>query len=182
LSSFLKSQFTKLPYPDHDCTGKTIIITGANVGLGLEAARHFVRLNAAKVILACRSSSKGEAAKLNIEATTKRKDIVEVWTVDLNSYQSVKDFCRQAEGLERIDIVIENAGIAIPTYVEIEGMESTIQTNVISTFLMALLLLPILRTSAEKHGIVPRLVIVASDAHFQVWSRPGYYHDVSRKD
>lgn len=43
-------QFEKLPYPDVDCTGRTIVVVGANIGLGKEAARHFVRLNASKVI------------------------------------------------------------------------------------------------------------------------------------
>jgi retinol dehydrogenase-12 len=168
LTSFIRSQYTKLPAPDTDVTGQVIIVTGANVGLGLEVARHFTRLNAAKVILGCRSMEKGEVAKMDIEVTTGRKGIVEVWKVDLNSHHSVEAFCQQAGALERLDVVVENAGIAIPTYEEVEGMESTIQVNVIATFLMALLFLPILRASAMKHSTTPHLVIVASDAHFQV--------------
>ncbi|KAF4628887.1 hypothetical protein G7Y89_g9263 [Cudoniella acicularis] len=168
LTSFLKSQlFTTLPYPTHSFTGQTILITGANVGLGLEAARHFVRLDAAKVIIGCRNTTKGEAAKLSIEESTKRQNVIEVWEVDLSSYDSVKAFCKKAEGLDRLDCVVENAGIAVPVFEEVEGMESTITVNVISTFLMALLLLPILRTSGLKHNITPHLTIVASDAHFQ---------------
>jgi retinol dehydrogenase-12 len=50
----LRSQFAHLPYPTKKFTGQTIIVTSSNVGLGLEAARHFVRLDAAKVIIAVR--------------------------------------------------------------------------------------------------------------------------------
>ena len=168
ISSFLGSQFTKLPYPTFDFSNQTIIVTGANVGLGLEAARHLVRLGAAKVILGCRSVEKGEVAKKDIEESTKRTAVVDVWQVDLSSYESVKQFCARVQTLERLDAVIENAGLATPTFEKVEGMESTITVNVISTFLMALLLLPKLRADAFKYNSVPRLTIVASDAHEQV--------------
>ena len=167
VTTFLKSQFTNLPYPSSSFEGKTIIVTGANVGLGLEAARHFVRLGASKVIIACRSVEKGEAAKKDIEESTKRLDVIEVWQVDLSSYKSVKAFCARAQSLDRLHILVENAGVATPKYQDIEGMESTITINVISTFLMALLLLPKLRADAVKFNMVPHLTIVASDAHEQ---------------
>lgn len=92
-------------------SGKTIIVTGANTGLGKEAARHFVRLGAAKVILGCRSTSKGEEAKRDIEQSTARKGIVDVWALDLADYASVQAFAKRAEGLERLDVVLENAGL-----------------------------------------------------------------------
>jgi retinol dehydrogenase 12 len=140
-------------------------VTGANCGLGLEAARHFVRLNASKVILACRSVQKGELAKTDIESSTNRKGVVEVWQVDLASFASVREFCAQAWALERLDIVIENAGIATGKFEQFEGYESTITVNVISTFLMSLMFLPKLRESASKFNITPHLTIVSSDAH-----------------
>lgn len=120
------------------------------------------------MILGCRSIDKGQAAKALIAQTTKGDAEVEVWQVDLSSYESVREFCAKAQKLERLDAVIENAGIAMPTYEEYEGMESTITVNVISTFLMALLLLPKVRADAVKYNILPRLTIVASDAHEQV--------------
>lgn len=170
LGSFLISQFTTLPYPDAYFKGQTIIVTGASVGLGLEAARHFVRLGASKVILGCRNEGRGEEAKRAIEVTTGRMHVLEVWQVDLRSYESVRHFCDRASKLARLDAVVENAGVATPIYEECEGMESTITVNVISTFLMALLLLPKLRADALKYNIVPHLTIVASDAHEQVGS------------
>jgi retinol dehydrogenase-12 len=120
------------------------------------------------LILACRSVEKGEVAKADIEESTKRTGVIEVWQVDLSSYESVKQFCGRASKLERLDIVVENAGLATPKYEKIEGMESTITVNVISTFLMALLLLPKLRADTIKFNILPRLSIVASEAHEQV--------------
>lgn len=111
LPHFLYSQFFVKPaYPSTDCTGKTIIVTGANSGLGKEAARHYVRLNAEKVIIACRSREKGEAAKRDIETSTKRSGAIEVWELDLQSYDSVKDFAKRTLGLKRVDVVVENAG------------------------------------------------------------------------
>jgi retinol dehydrogenase-12 len=138
------------------------------VGIGLEAAKHFTRLGASKVILGCRSREKGEVAKEKIEILTGRKNVVEVWEIDLRSHESVRQFCNRAGKLDRLDVVVENAGLATPNYEEVENMESTITVNVISTFQMALLLLPKLREQATKHNITPRLVIVASDAHEQV--------------
>lgn len=125
-------------------------------------------MNAKKIILGCRSTEKGETAKKDIEATTKRTGVIEVWHVDLAAYDSVKEFCARVNKLDRLDAIVENAGIATGKYLEVEGMESTITVNVISTFLMALLVLPKLRETSLKFNILPRLTIVASDAHNQV--------------
>ena len=110
--AFMRSQFFSIPpYPTKKYTGQTIIVTGSNTGLGLEASRHFVRLDAAKVILAVRNLEKGEAAKKSIEESTGRTGVVEVWQLDLASYESVKDCAKRAQALERLDILVENAGI-----------------------------------------------------------------------
>lgn len=164
------NQFASLPVPTTDCSGKTIIVTGANAGLGLETVRHFVRLNAARVIMACRNLEKAEAAKADIESTTGRTGVLEIWSIELASFDSVKDFCARAAGLDRLDIVIENAGFASfkPKYNE--GYETQITVNVISTALMALKLLPVLRQTSTKYNVEPHLLIVSSDAHrFVTW-------------
>ncbi|KAI9730218.1 MAG: hypothetical protein M1834_005982 [Cirrosporium novae-zelandiae] len=135
-----------IPYPDTDFSGKTIIVTGANIGLGKEAVKHFVRLNAEKVIVAVRSIAKGEAAKSEIEAETKRTGVVDVWGLDYSSYASVKAFAAKVAKLSRVDAVVLNAGIATANFELFEDNESTITVNVVSTTLLALLLLPTLRT------------------------------------
>lgn len=167
LMKFISDQlFTSLPYPSTPHTDQTIIVTGANVGLGFEAARHYVRLGAAKVILAVRTVEKGETAKKEIENSEKREGVIEVWPLDLSSYDSVKAFAKRAETLPRLDILLENAGIATPVFKMTEDNESTITTNVVSTFLLALMMLPKLRESAGKFGTRPHLTIVTSEVHF----------------
>ncbi len=164
--SFVYNQLiTKLPYPTEDFGGQTVIVTGANVGLGLEAARHFVRLSAEKVILGVRTISKGEVARKSIEASTSRLNVLEVWQLDLSKYESVKQFVKKAEGLRRLDAVVENAGISTTEYEVFEDNESTITVNVVSTMLLALLILPKLRETAMNYHVIPRLTIVSSAVH-----------------
>lgn len=176
---FIYSQFFVTPsYPTTSLTGQTAIITGSNVGLGKEAARHIVRLGAAKVILAVRNTTAGEEARQDIISTTKcDSSVVEVWKLDLGSYDSVKAFAKKAESeLDRIDVLLENAGIATDKYKDVEGHESTITVNVVSTFLLALLLLPKLKDTAKKFSTKPRLTIVSSEVHgwtkFAEWKDP----------
>lgn len=157
--------FHKPPVPTTSFTGKTIIITGANIGLGLEASKHFVRLGAQKVIIAVRSLSKGTAAKAEIDTTTKRTGVVKVWELNYAKYDSVKAFAARVATLARIDAVILNAGISTQEWEVFEGNESTITVNVISTTLLMFLLLPTLRASAEKWNIEPVLTVVGSGVH-----------------
>jgi len=164
---FIYSQlFVKPAYPKRSFAGETVIITGSNTGLGKEAARHIARLGASKLILAVRNTKAGEEAKQDIEATTKcDRSMVEVWALDLSSYDSVKSFADRASKLPRIDVLLENAGIAASKYSLAEGHERTITVNVISTFLLALLLLPKLKSTASQFNTSPRLVIVSSEVH-----------------
>ncbi|KAK4690249.1 hypothetical protein P7C71_g6495, partial [Lecanoromycetidae sp. Uapishka_2] len=167
-SAYLYSQLIySPPYPTKKYTGQTILITGSNVGLGLESARHFVRLDAKKVILAVRDTAKGEAAKESIlKSEKKTADVVEVWKLDLSNYQSVKENARKAQSLDRLDILVENAGMVTFNWRMMEDNESSITTNVVSPMLHAILLLPKLRETAVKFGTLPRLVFVGSFVHW----------------
>ncbi|TVY48308.1 Short chain dehydrogenase [Lachnellula occidentalis] len=149
------------------CTGGTYIVTGANTGLGYEAAKHLVSLGASKVVLAVRNITLGAKAKAEIEAATGTSNIAEVWELDLASYDSVKSFAKKAiTELDRIDALIENAGVAAGTRVLAEGHLINITVNVLSTLLLAVLLLPKMSESAKKFGILPHLAIVSSGASF----------------
>ncbi|KAL8907389.1 MAG: hypothetical protein Q9207_001439 [Kuettlingeria erythrocarpa] len=165
--SFLRSQLLiSLPVPQSRFDDEIVIVTGSNTGLGLEAARHITRLGASRVILAVRNTEKGERAKASIEESTSRTGVVDVWQVDLTSHKSVQDFAHRARQLPRLDVVVANAGLMVDQWQIAEEDEVTVKTNVVSTFLMGLLMLPKLQETATRYNVRPRLVVVASDVHF----------------
>ncbi|KAJ9618363.1 hypothetical protein, variant [Exophiala oligosperma] len=169
--TFLHSQFLVTPpYPEHSFAGQTVIVTGSNVGLGLEAARHFYRLNCAKLVLAVRTVSKGQSAKEDIVRSVRHRtdaDAIEVWPLDLTSTASTLAFAQKAKTeLSRLDVVVENAGISNPTWHVHEGFEAVIQVNVINTLLLALSLLPKLTETKNRFpDSTPHLEIVSSEVH-----------------
>jgi NAD(P)-dependent dehydrogenase (short-subunit alcohol dehydrogenase family) len=168
-SSMFKDQWTTLPIvpTPQDCNGKTYIVTGANTGLGLECAKHLVALSAHRVILGVRSLDKGEAAKAQIEADTGRANVVQVWALDLGSHASVKMFAEKIRALDRVDAVIENAGVAQLEWSVAEGLESTLTVNVVSTMLLAAMVLPKLQECAKKFDTTTNIVVVGSEVAFQ---------------
>ncbi|KAJ6088629.1 Short-chain dehydrogenase/reductase family protein [Penicillium sp. IBT 16267x] len=167
MPSFVYSQlFVRPSYPEGSLDGQTSLITGANVGLGFEAARHVVRLGASRVILGVRNVPAGEAAKEEIEASTKRPGVCEVWEVDLASYSSVLAFGDRISQLPRLDAAILNAAIATGSFQLAENYERTITVNVISTLLMGLLILPKLKaTKKDVPSSHPHLTFVVSEVH-----------------
>lgn len=178
---FLYSQLFVTPvYPTTSCAGQTIIVTGSNTGLGKEAVRHFARLGASKIILACRNSKAGDEAKKDIATSTKcGADVLEVWPLDLLSYDSCRSFAERASKLPRLDVLLENAGVAGSTWALAGGHERMVAVNVISTFYLAMLMLPKLKSSAKEFSIRPRLVIVTSEVHawakFPEWKEPNTF-------
>jgi NAD(P)-dependent dehydrogenase (short-subunit alcohol dehydrogenase family) len=168
---FLQSQFRAVPVPSTSYAGRTVIVTGANGGLGLEAARHFVRLGVARVILACRSTERGETAKADIEQSAgSSSSVIEVWPLDLCSFDSVRAFCRRAEkDLDRLDVLLANAALlGMDAGKMAEGYEMQVTANVISNFLMVFMLLPLMRRTATKWNVETAVTVVASEAHFFV--------------
>jgi len=140
------SQWTAQDLPRLD--GRTIVVTGANSGIGLAAARALGRAGA-RVVLAVRDLSRGERAAASIEGTT------EVRRLDLADLASVREFAAAWEG--ELDILINNAGVmAIPERRTADGFEMQIGTNHLGHFALANLLLPRIRD---------RVVVVASSAH-----------------
>lgn len=119
---------------------------------------------------------RAEIAKKDIEESTGRQDVVEVWHVDLSAYESVKEFAARVDKLERLDVFINNASILMAKKELFEGHEAQITVNVISTLLLSVLILPALRRSAQLFNVTPHLVIVSSDASNMVNLTVSYHH------
>ncbi|KAE9377536.1 putative short-chain dehydrogenase [Stipitochalara longipes BDJ] len=166
--SYLRSHwFLTLPYPSQSFVGQTIIVTGSNTGLGLEAARHFVRLGAAKVVLAVRSLDRGRVAAESIAKSTGRSGVIEVWELDLASYASVKTLAERAEAeLERLDVVVANAAVSTTEFRLAEDNEETVTVNFVSTMLLGFLLLPKLGEASVKFDKEVVLTFVGSFVHW----------------
>ena len=139
------SEWTAADLPSF--AGRTVIVTGANSGLGEVTARELARVGA-KVILACRNTAKGDTAAAGMTGD------VEVRPLDLQNLASVREF---AAGVEAVDILINNAGImAVPYSLTVDGFESQIGTNHLGHFALTNLLLP---------KITDRVVTVSSELH-----------------
>ncbi|KAI1127534.1 NAD(P)-binding protein [Nemania abortiva] len=193
IGDFLYSQLFITPKtPDCSFKGQTVVVTGANSGLGLEAARYFYRLDVSKLVLATRSLSKGQAAKEYIvQSVTSRSDgasAIDVLTVDISTTASTLAFAECVKStIPRVDVLLCNAGVRDTQYELIEGFESNMQTNVLNTFLLALSLLPKLRkTRSDFPESSPHLVIVTSDAHrltkFREINEPDIYTAFNKKE
>ena len=127
--------------------GRTVIVTGANSGLGLVTARELARTGA-KVILACRNTAKGDVAAADMTGDR------EVRKLDLQDLASVREF---ADGVDSTDVLVNNAGImAVPYAQTVDGFESQIGTNHLGHFALTNLLLP---------KITDRVVTVSSLMH-----------------
>lgn len=176
-----------VPVPQHDFRGKTFVITGANTGLGFEAANHLYvtfssrrrdvepsnqcnsyRLGASRIVLACRDLAKGETARRKMLKGCRNKSFagkIEVWQVDMSSFASVLSFGDRLKILERLDGLIANAGISTNIWSSCEGWESTLTVNVISTMLVAFLALPKLRETALVTQKPGHLCLTGSVVH-----------------
>lgn len=134
-----------------DLTGRTIIVTGANSGLGLEAARALAGCGA-HVVLACRSAERAEAARGSILASHPKAS-VEVASLDLANLSSVRVFgAAFAARNARLDVLCNNAGVmALPRRETVDGFEMQIGTNHLGHFALTGLLLPLLlRTPGSR--------------------------------
>src|SRR4051794_33789618 len=96
-----------------DQSGRTAIVTGANSGLGLITARELAR-KGARVVIACRNTEKGEAARREIEAATSAGS-VELEELDLGNLESVRSFAeRFLAANDGFDLLVNNAGVMAP--------------------------------------------------------------------
>ncbi|MFM8772840.1 MAG: oxidoreductase, partial [Actinomycetota bacterium] len=153
----MTEKWTAADIPDQ--SGRRVIVTGANSGLGFETSLALAAKGAA-VTMAVRDTGKGEQAAADIRARTPRAD-VEVRRLDLADLASIDEFAwlwREAHP-EGVDLLINNAGVmAIPARKTADGFEMQFGTNHLGHFALTGRLLEALRPSA-------RVVTVSSQAH-----------------
>jgi retinol dehydrogenase 12 len=152
--------------PTINLEDQTILITGSNTGIGLEAARQCVKLGSNILILAVRNISKGEAAKADILKTNPAaKTQVEVWKLDQESIKSVIAFGTRVQELPRLDVAILNAAIfkfdwSMPAETD---FEASLQVNHLSSALLTLYLLPVLQKTSRHLKLPTRLTTTSSE-------------------
>ncbi|NNC11415.1 SDR family NAD(P)-dependent oxidoreductase [Planctomonas sp. JC2975] len=154
----MTTDWTETDVPDQ--TGRTVVITGANSGLGLETARVFAR-HGAHVVLACRDPRKADDARQRILAETPDAHLGTL-ELDLASQTSVRRAAhRITTDIPHLDLLINNAGALIRRYAVTEdGFETTFATNHLGAFALTGLVLNSLRSTPNS-----RVVTVSSVGH-----------------
>jgi NAD(P)-dependent dehydrogenase (short-subunit alcohol dehydrogenase family) len=141
-----------------DQSGKTMLVTGANTGLGFEIARHLARRNA-RVLLGSRSRYRGEAAAARIGAEQPAA-IIQVVPLNLADMASIRAAAEQVQSEARLDVLINNAGLMMPPLGLAHGVEQQFGVNHLGHFALTGLLLD--KLAADGGG---RVVVQASLAH-----------------
>ncbi len=146
-----------------DLQGKVLVVTGANSGIGFQAAKNFAS-RGAEVVLVCRNETRGLAAMKEIEAAT-GSDKVMLEVADFSSLASVNELAdRLLLNYECIDVLCNNAGGAnAKRELTSEGFELTFATNHLSGFLLTQKLLPLLLNRAAQGEA--RIVFTSSLGH-----------------
>lgn len=156
-------QYMKGPECPSNCRidGKTVIITGANSGIGKATALELAN-RGATVILGCRCLGKGEAAATEIKNLSGNAN-VSAMKLDLASLDSVRKFVENFKAKEiSLDVLINNAGVMLCPFKKTEdGIEEHLSVNYLGHFLLTLLLLDKLRAAPEA-----RIINVSAVAHY----------------
>jgi NAD(P)-dependent dehydrogenase (short-subunit alcohol dehydrogenase family) len=143
-----------------DMSGKVVVITGGNTGIGKEAAVGLAGLGA-NVVITSRNEERGRSARQEIAERT-GNDSVKVMSLDLASFRSIRSFAADVlDRFDHLDVLVNNAGLILHRRAETEeGFEETFGVNHLGHFLLTDLVLERLRASAPS-----RVVVVSSHAH-----------------
>lgn len=142
-----------------DLSGTTIMVTGANTGIGFETA-NVAAERGARVLLACRSEEKATEAIDRIHEHVGDADVSFV-PLDQGDLASVAEAAAMVSSEARLDVLVNNAGIMVPPYQMTEdGFESQFGVNHLGTFALTALLLP--KLAEHQDG---RVVVTSSIAH-----------------
>jgi NAD(P)-dependent dehydrogenase (short-subunit alcohol dehydrogenase family) len=137
-----------------DQSGRTVVMTGANSGLGFEGTKLFAR-QGAHVVMACRSLDRADAAREEIESALEEPSL-SVLELDLASLESVRSFVERFERAhDTLDVLCNNAGVmAIPRTETDDGFETQFGVNHLGHFALTGLLLDRLEASAGESRVV----------------------------
>ncbi|KAG2095506.1 hypothetical protein BD769DRAFT_1369752 [Suillus cothurnatus] len=170
--SFFSDQGRDLPLPRESVNGQTVVIAGTNVGLGLEASVHVANKKPSLLIATCRNTIKCEQTLksrfLRERCAGTQPASLDSWPLELSSFDNVCSFVDRfdAEGPERLNIFVANAGTFRPVYTRTQDdWEIMLQVNYLSIALLSVLLLPHLLHSATCDD-PSRLVLVSSLGHY----------------
>ena len=153
------TDFTATDVPDQ--SGKTFFITGANTGIGFEAAKVFAE-KGGRALLGCRNSAKGQDALDRIADACAGAEIVLV-QIDLSNLASVRAAAEVVSREPKLDVLVNNAGVMWnPRTITSDGFESQFGINHLGHFALTGLLLPLLEATPNS-----RIVTVSSGGHRQ---------------
>jgi NAD(P)-dependent dehydrogenase (short-subunit alcohol dehydrogenase family) len=143
-----------------DLTGKVVVVTGANAGIGLETSAALAAMGAT-VVMAARDRGRGEAAVAEVRRRTGNEVVVQ-GELDLASFASIRAFAEWVLGeFDRLDVLVNNAGLILDDRTEtVEGFETMFGVNHLGHFLLTSLLRERLVASAPA-----RVVVVSSLVH-----------------
>ncbi len=165
---FLYRQFfltpTKPSSQKSNLRGQIGIVTGSNIGLGLEASRQLLEIGLSHLILAVRNKEKGEHARIELAREAPGAKI-EIWDLNMSNYESITQFSQKCATLPRLDFVILNAGIFKPELEinKVTGHDEVVQVNYLSTVLLAIQLLPIMDKKNSSRSRPGTITIVGSE-------------------
>ena len=157
---------------EQDLTGKVVVITGANSGIGFETSRELAR-RGAQVHMLCRNETRGTSARDKIQAEYPTAHL-SLWLVDVSSPQSIDSFIEQFDAT-KVDVLVNNAGI-LPSerHTTHEGHEMTLATNYLGGHRLAIGLQDKLH-AAEA----PRVIAVSSGG---MYTQKATLDDINWKD
>lgn len=169
---------------DIDLSGKVILVTGANTGIGKETARVLYKHNA-HVIMGCRNQERMDEAIADIKANApSSKGILEGMVLNLGDLDSVKQFAKDFAARQLpLHILMLNAGQMVPPYAKTpQGFETQMGINHFGHFVLTNLLLPIMKQTSENSAEPVRIVVTSSLGHKMGtisfddmdWSKRGY--------
>uniref|UniRef100_A0A8C6SYR2 Retinol dehydrogenase 12, like n=1 Tax=Neogobius melanostomus TaxID=47308 RepID=A0A8C6SYR2_9GOBI len=139
--------------------GKTVVITGANTGIGKEAAIDLAK-RGARVIMACRDMERGQAALKEVVESSANENVA-CMKLDLSDTKSIREFADNINKEEKLNILLNNAGVMVCPYGKTaDGFEMQIGVNHMGHFLLTYLLLDLIKKSAPA-----RIINVSSVAH-----------------